>query len=130
MKTRAIAVAVVKFKDKILLLKRTKNTRFAAGKWENVSGFLKEFETAEDCMIREIKEETGLNGKIVKLGNVFEAIDEEARWIIIPYLCEVESDKVRLSEEHEDFAWIKPKYFKRYDTVVDIERDLKSVGLI
>jgi ADP-ribose pyrophosphatase YjhB (NUDIX family) len=83
MKTYATVIGVVKFVNKILLLKRTKNRQSSPNKWQPVSGFIGEKEAAEDAVLREVEEETGLTGKIIKAGKVFEVSDDWGRWVII-----------------------------------------------
>ncbi len=101
------------------------------GKWQPVSGFIKEMESCENAVLREIKEETNLNTKIISSGKVFEVTDNYGRWIIVPYLCESENEKsLRLSDEHTEFVWIKPEEWNKYDCVAGMEQDLRAVGLI
>ncbi len=129
--TRVIVVGAVKFGDKILLIKRRDDKEFSPGKWELVSGFLKEYETSEEAVVREVKEETDLDCSIVKYGKLVDVEDKYGRWVIIPYLCEVKGDKVILDpKEHEDFVWIYPKNAKNFNCVADIQKDLEAVGLL
>jgi NADH pyrophosphatase NudC (nudix superfamily) len=93
MKTYPIVIGVIQFRDKILLLKRSKSKRYSPNLWEFVSGFLKGGESAEEAVLREIKEETNLKVKIIKSGKPFEAKDIWGRWIIIPFLFSVRSGK-------------------------------------
>src|SRR5919204_2292445 len=76
-------------KDKILLLKRNAQRRTSPNKWQTPSGFIKEGESAEEAVLREVKEETSLDGTIEKSGSAFEVVDEWARWIIVPFLISV-----------------------------------------
>ena len=79
MKTRVSVVGVIKHKEEILFLKRTSERESSPGKWQTVSGFIKEHEPAEKTVLREVKEETGLDGKIEESGKVFEVTDEWGR---------------------------------------------------
>jgi A/G-specific adenine glycosylase len=54
-----IAVAVIKFENKILISKRD-NTKFLTGLWEFPGGKIEKKESAEKAIIREVKEETNL----------------------------------------------------------------------
>ncbi|MBI2671853.1 NUDIX hydrolase [Candidatus Woesearchaeota archaeon] len=131
MKTYVICVGIVKFNERILILKRIRNKRFSPNEWEFVSGFIKEHENAEDCVLREVKEETNLKGKIVKSGQVFETEDKYGRWIIIPFLITVKSDKVKIDiKEHSEYKWINPDRIDNFKTVADLKKDLKRVGLL
>ena len=58
--------AIVINKNKIILIKRAAHLS-NGGKWAIPGGFLDRDETCEQAVLRELKEETGLMGKIVKL---------------------------------------------------------------
>ena len=58
--------AIVEMDGKLLLEKRTGDI-LESGKWGLPSGFLARDETAEEGTLRELKEETGWEGKIISL---------------------------------------------------------------
>jgi 8-oxo-dGTP diphosphatase len=114
----------------ILLLKRNAQRRTSPNKWQTPSGFINEGESAEEAVLREVKEETALDGTIKKSGSVFEVVDEWARWIIIPFLISVKSDRVVIdTKEHSDFRWVRVNEISSFDCVKGIDEDLKAVGL-
>ena len=131
MKTYATVIGIVKFGEKILLLKRNPNRHSSPNKWQSVSGFIEEREAAEDAVLREVKEETDLEGKIIKAGRAFEVTDDWGRWIIIPFLISVDSNKVKIDlEEHSEYKWVKPEEITNFDCVAAIRKDLETVGLL
>jgi 8-oxo-dGTP diphosphatase len=116
--------------DRILLLKRNVRRRTSPNKWQTPSGFINEGESAEEAVIREVKEETSLDGTIKKSGSSFEVVDEWARWIIVPFLISVKSDKVVIdTEEHSEFRWVKVDEVSSFECVKGIDDDLKATGL-
>jgi len=132
MATYVAVIGVVKLNDddRILLLKRNARRRTSPNKWQTPSGFLNEGESAEEAALREVKEETSLDGTILKGGRAFEVLDEWARWVIIPFLISVKSDKVIIdTKEHSEFRWIKVDEVSSFECVKGIEEDLKAVGL-
>ncbi len=131
MPTYVTVIGIVKLYDgRILLLKRNANRRTSPNKWQTPSGFMKEHESAEEAVLREVKEETSLQGTITKCGKSFEIVDEWARWIIIPFLISAKSDKVKLDEaEHSEFRWITVDKITNFECVKGIEDDLRAVGL-
>lgn len=132
MATYVAVIGVVKLNDdeRILLLKRNARRRTSPNKWQTPSGFLNEGESAEEAALREVKEETSLDGTILKGGRAFEVLDEWARWAIIRFLISVKSDKVVIdTKEHSEFRWIKVDEVSSFECVKGIEEDLKSVGL-
>jgi 8-oxo-dGTP diphosphatase len=129
-----IGIVVVKLDDgdddRILLLKRNALRRTSPNKWQTPSGFMNGGESAEEAILREVKEETSLNGTIKKSGSSFEVIDEWARWIIVPFLISVKSDKVVIdTKEHSEFRWVKIDEVSSFECVKAIDQDLKAVGL-
>ncbi len=131
MATYVAAIGVIRQDDNyILLLKRSSLRRTSPNKWQTPSGFLKEGESAEEAILREVKEETQLDGTITKCGRSFEIRDEWARWIIIPFLIAVKSDKVVIdTNEHSEFRWIMINEISNFECVKGIEEDLMAVGL-
>ena len=135
MATYVAVIGVVKLdddeeEDYILLLKRNALRRTSPNKWQTPSGFMNEGESAEEAVLREVKEETTLEGTIKKSGSVFEVVDEWARWIIIPFLISVKSDKVVIdTREHSEFRWVKVNEVSSFECVKGIDEDLKAVGL-
>ena len=127
----AVVGVVVKLDDNcILLLKRNAQRRTSPNKWQTPSGFINEGESAEEAVLREVKEETSLEGTIKKSGKAFEVVDEWARWIIVPFLISVVSDKVVIdTKEHLEFRWVKLDEVSSFECVKGIDEDLKAVGL-
>lgn len=131
MKTYFAVVAVIKKDDKILILRKSLTDRNYPGKWGFCAGFIKEFEPAEDAILREIKEETRLEADIIRKGKVITIVDEgiEKTWVVMPFLVKSDSEEVKLCSENMEFRWILPKDVKDYDTVPNLEEDLKMFNL-
>jgi 8-oxo-dGTP diphosphatase len=133
MATYAVVIGVVRIDDdnsRILLLKRSPQRRTSPNQWQTPSGFLREGEPAEEAILREVQEETLLDGIITKSGRSFEILDEWARWIIIPFLIAVKSDKVVIdANEHSQFKWIMVNEISSFECVKGIDEDLRAVGL-
>jgi 8-oxo-dGTP diphosphatase len=131
-----VGVVVVPNKDddnsyRVLLLKRNAHRRTSPNKWQTPSGFMKEGEPAEEAILREIKEETSLDGIIKQSGMAFELVDEWARWIIVPFLISVASEEGVFidTQEHSEFRWMKVDEISSFECVKGIDEDLKAVGL-
>jgi len=132
MKTYFAVTGVVKYKNKILILKKSHNDHNFPNHWSFCSGYIKEFESAEDTVLREIKEETGLKGKILKKGKLFvqKYPTKGKEWYVMPFLCEVNSDKINLDYENTAYRWINHKDISNYKTVPGLKKDLKVLGLL
>lgn len=131
MKTYFVVTGVLKHNHKFLILKKSPKDRNYPGKWSFCSGYVKEFESAEDTVLREIKEETGLSAKIHKKGRLFQKNDiaRGLSWVIMPFLCKVKSKTVNLDHENVKFKWIGYRDIKKYPTVPGLEKDLKELDL-
>jgi len=132
MKTYFVVTGVIKFKDKFLILKKSPDDRNYPNYWSFCSGFVKEFESAEDSCLREIKEETSLDAKIIKTGKIIDVEDKRngKRWVIAVYLCEVNKADVILCHENIEFKWVAKEELKNYNFVPGLTQDLKTLGLI
>lgn len=96
--------------NKVLILKRALKTNFGGGNWEFPGGKLEFGEELTEGLKREIMEETGLTVKIKKIlyATSFR-IQENKQVIIINYLCQSDTNKVELSDEHTEYMWADKK---------------------
>jgi 8-oxo-dGTP diphosphatase len=110
---------LVRHKDKYLLLKRAEDNIFPdnVGKWECPGGRVEPNENPEHTALRELKEEAGLEGRIVKELPELQMNDDRVQSKCRVYLVEINSNQVRLSEEHSDFLWLAPEEVKEKELV-------------
>lgn len=73
---RHVVVDTLVIKDKQILLVKRGGKWLEPGKWAMPGGFLDLNETGEQAALRELKEETGYTGKVIKL---FQVIDNPRR---------------------------------------------------
>ena len=114
-----IAKALVRYKDKYLLLKKSTDLYFPEniGKWECPGGII-ENETSEETVLRETQEETGLTCKLVKELPSIQMTDKEVDSKCRLYLLESESDHVELSKDHSEYQWVTPENVKHVNLVL------------
>jgi 8-oxo-dGTP diphosphatase len=112
MRTVVLVGAAVIDDGKILLLKRLESKRFLPGYYDVPGGKVEEGEDPNLAVLRELKEETGLIGKIIKPYNVWHAIvelDGDKEHIIeIDYLVKVKRPEgvTVANDEHSEFVWV------------------------
>jgi 8-oxo-dGTP diphosphatase len=98
--------AIIQYKGKVLILKRSEGASVNAFTWEFPGGGIHFGEELEYALSREVKEETGL---AVSVGDILYATNckfsETRHCVIIAYLCHAEEDAVSLSEEHTEYIW-------------------------
>tara|TARA_Y100001958_G_C20969884_1_gene365303 strand:- start:121 stop:609 length:489 start_codon:yes stop_codon:yes gene_type:complete len=99
-----VAAAVVA--DHKLLIVQEKNG-IHAGKWGLPKGYVDEAELPEHAAIRELKEETGLNGEILRILGIRTRVKAEKIAVFICYLVEATDYKTaRCEKEISDIKWI------------------------
>lgn len=115
-----IVLAGLVIKDnKTLIIQRSANEEVYPNLWELPSGKRELFETSEDAVKREVKEETGLNVEPVMPVSVFEfrveKPDEIRDATQISFLVKPTGNKrVALSSEHQNYAWVTEDELANY----------------
>ena len=129
-----IVVAVIKNdRGEILLAKRNQPEHPQAhGKWEFVGGGIEFGEDPEASLVREVKEEAGLDVKIIKL---FPKIitdsqegpnGEQFQIIAITYECEIVGGELKSSDpEIAELKFVNLGDLKTYDTFNNITETVK-----
>ena len=104
-----VKAVVLNKNGKILVLKRPKKGVNFSGMYDLPGGHIDKGESVEECLIREIQEETGLE---VRIGDILsveeypksdEMFDKKKALRFIAY---AESDEVEITEEHDSFEWL------------------------
>ncbi|TDG00283.1 NUDIX hydrolase [Paenibacillus piri] len=128
-KRNQIVVAVkgiVLHKGKILIIKRSESDAVGGGTWECAGGKIEFGEELETALVRETKEETGLDIRVEQLLYAATFITDPARQLVLfTYLCRSERDDVTLSEEHTAFEWADRGRLRQL-LPLDIVRDFEK----
>jgi 8-oxo-dGTP pyrophosphatase MutT (NUDIX family) len=125
-----VVTCFLRFKGKILILKRSDLVRTSKGRWAGVAGYVEKGEKPEDTARKEIGEETGIrNARLVRKGEPFSVKSETTTFRVHPFLFEVDTDEVTIDWEHTEFRWIEPEDIEKYDTVPKLPNSLRSVLL-
>ena len=108
--------------ERALLIRR--GSEPLKGEWSIPGGRLELGETIAEGVVRELREETGLDVRVLSLIEVFERIfrDEEApaanrpryHFVILDYLCEVVNGEPRPGSDVTDLAWAREEELPRF----------------
>lgn len=117
---KIVLAGVIVDNDKILILQRNKYEDVFPNMWELPSGKKEPLENSERSLLREVKEETGLDVEIIFPFSVFDYQIEKTGEIRdstqINFLVKlVKNDRVTLSSEHQNFAWISKNEIEQYE---------------
>lgn len=113
----------VNFNGKILIIREsgvyedgTNRNKFGipGGRMQNSERF-------DECLMREIVEETGLKvsmGKPIFVSEWRPTVRNE-HWQItaVFFECFADTDNVKLSSDHDAFLWIDPREYKKYEII-------------
>ena len=124
-----VAVKALLFdQGKFLLVKRSNKARGEHHYWELPGGRMEFGESPEEALLRELAEETGLSAKILCPLQTWNFFREETTQIVgITFLCKTATSTVRLSDEHEAFAWVHLDEISQYNIVPTVLEDLKKL---
>lgn len=118
--------AIILDGDQILLEKR-KNSP-GKGKWSVPGGLIDLGETAEQAVIREVKEETELEVFKPRLVDVvsYISLDEKGsviyHYIIIDYLVTLKGGKPKAASDADDLKWVHFHELDKYDLTESFKR--------
>ena len=118
---KVVLGGVVANNGKILIIQRNKDEDIYPNLWELPSGKKEELEDVQDSLLREVKEEVGLDVEIVVPIDVFNYQIEKPDVIKdstqINYLVKPvgNNSQVVLSEEHQAFDWVNANDLSKYN---------------
>ena len=105
-----VGAVIVDESARVLLVKR----RFdpLAGQWSLPGGAVDVGETLEACVVREMREETGLDVEVGRVIEVFDRIthDDDGRvqyhYVLVDYVCRPRGGTLAAASDVADVAWV------------------------
>ncbi|WP_034890853.1 (deoxy)nucleoside triphosphate pyrophosphohydrolase [Gillisia sp. Hel_I_29] len=109
-----VTCALIVNKNKVLCAQRSEKMSLPL-KWEFPGGKLEKGETLEDCLKREIKEELGLNVKILqRLPSNTHRYSDKKIIELIPFRCSLQTSEIDL-KEHSKIEWVTVSQLENFD---------------
>lgn len=108
MEASLVVKAIILNRDlrKLLLIQRSATDASGAGTWEGVGGSIEPGESPEEAILREIREEVGIEDIAIERLAYTSLCHGDEPMLIIAYLCSTQSQAVRLSDEHQAWRWV------------------------
>jgi mutator protein MutT len=126
----AVRAIITNESGKVLILKRS-NTSQGDGKWCLPGGNIEYGQTANDAMVREVKQETSLNCSDIRFLFFLESLpseESELHYINFIYQCSVDG-KIKLNYESSDYEWINLSELPEYKIAFRNDEILKKYWL-
>ncbi len=109
---------VVVHDGRVLLIRRGKQPLY--GRWVVPGGTVELGEPLEEAVVREMREETGLEVEPLEVLTVFDRIQRDGErvlyhYVIVDYLCGFRSGEARAASDALEVAWAAPEDLPAYD---------------
>ena len=121
--------ALIRKGEEYLVLKRSERNDYMPLKWDIPGGIVEMGETVEQAVIREVKEETGLEIVLNEVIYIYSNINQvpQRQDFQAVYDCLYIDGKVDINQrEHETYRWIKFSEIENLDTI-DFLKELVKI---
>lgn len=130
--TRDVAAAIIRDEGgRVLLVQRGATAPTFPGHWGPVTGYVEAGETPARTALREIAEELGVAGRILRAGEPFRVDIGAAVVQVWPFLCTLDApNAIQLQAENQRYEWVPIPAIAQRQTIPNIDQDLRALGLI
>ncbi|MGC8812525.1 MAG: NUDIX hydrolase [Candidatus Aenigmatarchaeota archaeon] len=109
----SVVVSCLLEKDgKILLVKRKKSKKAFPSFWGVPTGKVKAGETLEEALIREVKEETGLEVEPLKLLHITQEFHDNHHHLVFAFKAKIIGGNLKPKSDVCEARWFKPSEIK------------------
>jgi ADP-ribose pyrophosphatase YjhB (NUDIX family) len=122
-----VGVGALIFQDGKLLLVR-RGAKPGQGRWSIPGGLVELGERVHEAVVREVKEECGLDIEIERLVDVFDSItwDERGRiqyqFVVINFLARIKGGRLKNADDVLDARWVSVDEVENYDLTNSFRR--------
>ena len=122
-----VAACVVK-DSKILLVKESRGSK--AGFWGMPKGAVDQGESPAKAVLRELREECGIGGKVIGLIAIRERINNGIPGIFIAYSVTIDEYEIKIDpNEISEYGWFSMSEFDNIKWISQAMRDIASSSL-
>jgi len=115
--------------NRCLLLQRSGLSKGNPGKWDFPGGKADKCESFQDALLREVKGETGLSISLTGVAGAAQSESEKNRIAYLIMEGRAESGDVKISDEHQNYAWVALSNLSNYDLAPQFIPFAKSYSL-
>lgn len=124
-----VGAVLVNDKGEIFITKRGQKAKNEKGKWEIPGGSVEFGETLEKALKREMREEVGVEIKLIELLGVYDHIisDEKQHWVSPTFMCKIikGTPKILEPEKCEVIGWFTLENAQKLDLSLITKHDVK-----
>ena len=112
----------------LLLVRRGRGV--ATGSWSLPGGRVEHGEALHDAVLRELREETGLDGRVEGLCGIAERVFDAAHFVILDYWVTPTAATPRAGDDAAEVRWVDAGELRRLDLVAQLEEFLAEHGVL
>lgn len=123
-----VGAVILNSEDKVLICKSNKWNK----EYVIPGGHIEAGKTMEEALIREVKEETGLDVYQIEIIAINESIysksfQNKKHFIFVDFICRSDSNEVILNEEAQSYQWIDLNQIEEYNLEKFTAKLLKEI---
>lgn len=126
-----VGAVIFNKEGKIFLAKRGKKARNETGKWEFPGGGLEFGESFENTIIREMKEEFGIDIEVIDQLATFNHLipDEKQHWVALAFICKIKSGTPKILEPEKctEIGWFSIDEMKKMPLTIASANKLEQI---
>lgn len=129
---RDVAAAVIQDEQgRVLLLQRGPGAPTFPNHWGLVTGEVDPGEAPQAAALREIAEELGVKGRVLRAGEPFQVDIGEYIVRVWPFLCALDRPtEIHLQPENQRYEWVPIRDVFERQTIPRIDQDFRALGLL